>query len=341
MMRTMLDTMSDSDHFLFLSHYKLEAGTEASLMRTELGQLIREDMTWAHVANALQTPVFLDSEDLTSLEDLQVRVRKSHNLILMLTKNVLTRPWVLLEITTALEAGVQVLPVEVEKQGNDFVFPDEKFYRDFKDGKLLGNSGTQLMAKYDVTLETVVDALRQVFEKISLHYSPHRPADIRRCELQAILRQCTFNDREPFTLDRQRSLPASAVDAADAKNSTDTNLNHGMKPINRKTSILGSQTFEAYEKAPLKRTVSYRSDRMSICSIPSFAKSSFESRSSSASRDTVDNRSPAQAGNHLWRSRVADVATPLTYDGRRRISVDSIDDLAGEEVARTPSVMEV
>lgn len=263
MMRTMLDTMTDSDHFLFLSHYKLEAGTEASLMRTELHQLIREDMTWAHVGSALQTPVFLDSEDLTSLEDLQVRVRKSHNLLLMLTKNVLSRPWVLLEIVTALESGVQVLLVEVEKIGNNFVFPDEKFYTHLLDGTLLGKTGVELIAKYGVSMETVADSVRQVFEHIALHYSPHRPAEIRRCELQAILKQCVFNDRqnEPVTsLDKpHRNRSESLIEPCGS----------GTASMSRRRPSKLSNGLAEYEKPVGGRA---GPSRMSMHSIPAMSK---------------------------------------------------------------------
>merc|ERR1719193_1267396 len=116
------------DYVLFLSHFKLEAGTEAALMRTELELLIREDMGGGSRNFDTESMVFLDSEDLLTLEHLQEQVRGSQNLALLLTSRVLSRPWVLVEIVTAIRHGVQVVPVELHKTGNTFQFPDEAFF---------------------------------------------------------------------------------------------------------------------------------------------------------------------------------------------------------------------
>merc|ERR1712154_593377 len=99
-------------------------------MRSELGQALREELGDQHGPSYLfSVPVFLDSEDLYDLDDLQSRVRKSHNLVLLLTKDVLLRPWVLVEIVTAVEAKVRVLLVEVNKRTAErFGFPDDSFY---------------------------------------------------------------------------------------------------------------------------------------------------------------------------------------------------------------------
>merc|ERR1719157_311183 len=93
---------SRDTHFAFLSHYKVEAGTEAALMRSELEQIIND--TEGHPAQNLDVPIFLDSEDLTDLVLLMEAVQKSHNLVLILTKGVLTRPWCLVEIVVAVQS---------------------------------------------------------------------------------------------------------------------------------------------------------------------------------------------------------------------------------------------
>lgn len=180
-------TEARGEYLFFLSHYKLEAGTEAALMRTELEQLLREDNQELRSSDSL---VFLDSEDLLTLEHLQEQVRGSQYLALLLTTNVLTRPWVLVEIVTALRAGVQVVPVELQKNGNDFEFPDEAFYQSLLDSSLLGDDGTSMLRSHQIEPLDVVEALKQVFQRIAVPYSPHRPESIRRAELKALLRQC-------------------------------------------------------------------------------------------------------------------------------------------------------
>ena len=64
----------------FLSHYKVEAATEARWMQQEL-------------ETALGERIFLDSDDLNNLSRLQDHVRDSRCLLLLQTRNVLTRPW--------------------------------------------------------------------------------------------------------------------------------------------------------------------------------------------------------------------------------------------------------
>ena len=58
-------------------------------------------------AHDFRSPVFLDSEDLVDLLTLKEHVQNSHNLMLLLTNNVLLRPWCLVEIVTALGNDVQ------------------------------------------------------------------------------------------------------------------------------------------------------------------------------------------------------------------------------------------
>merc|ERR1719265_1625239 len=122
------------DHFAFISHYKKEAGTEASMMQAELQQVMQLDVS--NPANDLVCPVFLDSENLISLTMLKEHVKRSHNLILLLTPDVLMRPWCLVEIATAFEHEVPIVLVRVERPGFNFEYPTEEFYTALKNGEL-------------------------------------------------------------------------------------------------------------------------------------------------------------------------------------------------------------
>lgn len=175
-------------HYVFLSHYKLEAGTEASLMRAELDRLLEMDAT--RPAEGVQNPVFVDSEDLDDLADLQRHVCDSRNIALLLTKGVLTRPWCLIELATAAQAGVPIHLVKVSKRGSDFEYPDEVFYTSLAAGEVLDELGHKALSKAGFSLAYLVVMLRQVFNKIAVPYSPHGQAAIRKAELQALLRLC-------------------------------------------------------------------------------------------------------------------------------------------------------
>jgi CRP-like cAMP-binding protein len=178
-------------HLMFLSHYKLEAGTEAALMRAELESLITEEGIYQN-RGQVESAIFLDSEDLTDLTELQARVTRSQNLVVILTPGVFFRPWVLIELVTAVGNGVTVMPVELKKPGTDFVYPDKDFYAGFLDGSLLGSGAVNMLAEHHISMPVAVDVIRQILKKIALPYSPHRPGTIRKVELQSLLKQCTL-----------------------------------------------------------------------------------------------------------------------------------------------------
>ena len=85
----------------FVSHYKAEAATEARHLKDKLTTL-------------LSSPVFLDSDDLSDLRNLLDAVAQSDVLVLLQTTNLLTRPWCLLEIYTALLNNVPIVTIAVK-----------------------------------------------------------------------------------------------------------------------------------------------------------------------------------------------------------------------------------
>ena len=90
----------------FVSHYKEEAAMEARFLQMELEK---------HTGSR----VFLDSDDLRSLQKLSDPVRQSKVLILVQTKSVLTRPFCLLEMLAAIDAGIPIVGVGVEGRTRD------------------------------------------------------------------------------------------------------------------------------------------------------------------------------------------------------------------------------
>merc|ERR1712137_1285892 len=131
-------------------------------MRTELEQLISNDPSLP--GSGFDVPVFLDSEDLMSLELLQDNVQNSLNLALLLTTNVLTRPWCLVEIFTAVKNGVPILPVEVPKPGNTFSFPLEGFYFKMLNGDILDEKDAKVLSDCNIDLRELVLVIRTVFK---------------------------------------------------------------------------------------------------------------------------------------------------------------------------------
>jgi hypothetical protein len=88
----------------FISHYKVEAAMEARFLQTELKVL-------------LGRKCFLDSDDLRDLRRLQQSVRDSDCLIVVQSKSILSRPYCLLEMVTAIESRVPIVGVSLAVGG--------------------------------------------------------------------------------------------------------------------------------------------------------------------------------------------------------------------------------
>jgi len=175
------------EHFIFLSHYKLEAGTEAALMHAELENLIQQ---LDHSAKRCEVPIFLDSENLLNLDQLKRHVEQSHSVALLLTKGVLSRPWCLVEIVTAFRKGIPVLPVKVDKIGTEFSFPDDAFYKALSDGEVLDPRDLELVARCGIDLTELENSIKYVFKHIAVTYSPHSDKKSRLGEVQKLLERC-------------------------------------------------------------------------------------------------------------------------------------------------------
>jgi hypothetical protein len=86
----------------FLSHFKLQAGTEARLVHDKLKQMMGGG-----------NEIFLDSDDLQDLRLLLEHVKASSVLVLLQTKSVLERPWVILELHTAITHNVPIVALNI------------------------------------------------------------------------------------------------------------------------------------------------------------------------------------------------------------------------------------
>ena len=94
---------------VFLSHYKNEAGMEARYLRDLLQKVLHK-------------PCFLDSQDLSSLHQLFTHgLLWSDTLVLLATKDVLRRPYCLLELWCAQRAGVPIVVLEIAGRGFSWI----------------------------------------------------------------------------------------------------------------------------------------------------------------------------------------------------------------------------
>lgn len=106
-------------HLLFLSHFKRTGGDAARIFIDRAQHILQDETSFTgDLANAvavralpMQDRMFLDSANLVDLNGLLDHVAQSANLVLLLTKQTLERPWVLAEIATAFARGVNILVI--------------------------------------------------------------------------------------------------------------------------------------------------------------------------------------------------------------------------------------
>ena len=101
-------------YLAFVSHMKAEAAMEARFLQIELESLHQDDL------------IFLDSDDLRDLSKLIHHVQQSRCLVLVQTRRVLTRPYCILELLTAIESQVPIVCVTVGGKPEEIAYNYEE-----------------------------------------------------------------------------------------------------------------------------------------------------------------------------------------------------------------------
>ena len=117
----------------FLSHYKVEAASEARWLQQTLEPLLGQRC-------------FLDSDDLLDLSRLRDHVRESACVLLLQTCSVLTRPWCIVELLTAIEAGVPIVGVSIVSGAHQYDFSEAGVFMTHLDTALEAETQEQLGA---------------------------------------------------------------------------------------------------------------------------------------------------------------------------------------------------
>ena len=131
----------------FLSHFKHECGTEARLVQKYL-----KDIMDARPLEGCGSEVFLDSDDLSDLRMLLDHVKESQVLVLLQSRGVLTRPWVIMELHTAITNGVPVVALNVQKAScsYDYAAASEYLLHFDKDIDIANPGAAQLLIDWGI-----------------------------------------------------------------------------------------------------------------------------------------------------------------------------------------------
>ena len=86
------------------------------------------------------------------------------------------------------------VPVEIQRPGLKYIYPDEDWYRSLLRGEVAPKDCMALLRGMGVNLEELAVAIRQLFLKIALPFSPHKSSNIRAAEIADILKRCSSSD---------------------------------------------------------------------------------------------------------------------------------------------------
>jgi len=114
----------------FLSHHKEDGGDAARIFVDTARRVVGDGGADAGLAELSEDLIFLDSSNLSDLRKLLGHVEEAANYILLLTRCVLERPWVLAELVRAYKIGKHMIVInpswpgdESSALGRSFRFP--------------------------------------------------------------------------------------------------------------------------------------------------------------------------------------------------------------------------
>jgi hypothetical protein len=158
----------------FLSHNKAEAAAEARMAKDFLSR-------------ALEAEVYLDSDNLLDLRQLLDGVQQSDVLVLFQTRSLLSRPWVILEIFTAIQHQIPIVTVRVQGLGAaPYDFEDaQRFLDNFTVELERRNPGAgKMITDNGFDLASVGEELRRVVPSIiSKDYTPSASANVLHAQI--------------------------------------------------------------------------------------------------------------------------------------------------------------
>ena len=198
----------------FLSHFKLECGTEARLVQQNLKAIVEKNPIGQST-----NEIFLDSDDLSDLRNLLQHVRETQVLVLLLSKRVLTRPWVIVELYTAITSGVPIVALNVQN-ANPYSYSDAIDYLMKFDEELdIANPGAAQML-IDLGVDPVDVAWRLsdcIPNIISTDFNPNASEKVLQASLEDLadaMRKAqpieTTNSKEDFLEKRKSYKPAGS-----------------------------------------------------------------------------------------------------------------------------------
>ena len=166
----------------FLSHFKRECGTEARLVQLQMKPILQKQP----IVAGGSSEVFLDSDDLSDLRNLLQHVKETQVLVLLQSKGVLTRPWVILELHTAIKNRVPIVALNVRNAfPYDYAAASEFLLNFDKDIELANPGAAQLLIDMGIDPVDVAYRLSDCLPNIiSTNFNPNASEKILQASLE-------------------------------------------------------------------------------------------------------------------------------------------------------------
>ena len=140
------------EYVVFFSYAQMDSAAETTLFYNEAIQRLPKEK------------VFHDNNAMFKLNDLITKVKQSKNVIVLLSANYCKRPYTLVELHAALQSGVNVIPVIIEKPDTPS-FQFKEVNEDILSRKIqyyLSVDGWNLLKDFEITIDNVIHNLQFV-----------------------------------------------------------------------------------------------------------------------------------------------------------------------------------
>ncbi|CAJ1365250.1 unnamed protein product [Effrenium voratum] len=162
-------------YHIFLSHHKAGAASLARWYKTCM-------------MNEASVSIFLDSDDLLSLDSLfDTIAHKTGNLVVLLTRDILFRPWCVGEVVCAVKSGIHIVAVAC----NDFVPPKCNMLEELEEAWT--PSEKNLLASHGISMRAVGQALDRLETVPTLELDRSASEDCQLDVVASTLKRCQLS----------------------------------------------------------------------------------------------------------------------------------------------------
>ena len=135
--------------------------------------------------------VFLDSDNLPKISVLRRKVRVSRNFVFILTKGVLSRPWCLLELVTAIREGKNIISVKLMNETRGFDFKQAGMWgSDLHHMLEVNNPGAIGVLKNEgVEIQEAQEAVKQLLDIVSIEVNTAFPEIVLKAQFELIVQK--------------------------------------------------------------------------------------------------------------------------------------------------------